>query len=204
VTEPKDVGRLVAALWSTERCGPETKAGLLMLAYTFQRPGEIRSLEWSDVSWDDHLITIPAQRMKGKRKKHLVPLSDRALGILKDLRILTGSSRHIFTRPIDGKKPLSDAAFGAALERIGYSSDTHVPHGFRTTASTLLNEAGWNRDWIERQLSHVERDSVRRAYNAAEYLEGRREMMQAYSDTLDQLCAKETNDVSFTLFELEK
>jgi integrase len=79
---------------------------------------------------------------------------------------------------------MSDATFGKALRSMGYSSDRHVHHGFRTTASTLLNEMGWNADWIERQLAHVQQNRVRASYNKAEYLEGRREMMQAYADEL--------------------
>jgi integrase len=81
---------------------------------------------------------------------------------------------------------VSDATFNKALRSLGVDGATHVHHGFRITASTTLNELGWNRDWVERQLAHTEGNKVRKAYNQAEYLEGRTEMMQAYADWLDE------------------
>ena len=82
---------------------------------------------------------------------------------------------------------ISDMTFNSALRRMGYRREVHVHHGFRTTASTNLNEMGWNADWIERQLAHVQSNKVRSSYNKAEYLEGRVRMMQAYADWLDEL-----------------
>jgi integrase len=124
--------------------------------------------------------------MKMKRD-HVVPLSNQTIDLLNEIDPWTSQSQFIFPGTSERSRPISDATFAAALNRLGYDSSIHVPHGFRTTASTLLNEDDWNRDWIERRLAHVERNAIRRAYNAAEYLDGRIQMMQAYSDKLDDL-----------------
>jgi integrase len=186
IVEPMAVGGLIRSIRSLGGGEPTTRVGLLLLAYTFQRPGEIRHLQWSDIDWENRKITIPAERMKMKRP-HVVPLSNQTIDLLKEILPWTGQSQYIFSGTNEKSRPISDATFASALKRLGYDSSIHVPHGFRTTASTLLNEDDWNRDWIERQLAHVERNAIRRAYNAAEYLDGRVKMMQAYSDKLDEL-----------------
>jgi integrase len=157
----------------------------------FVRPGELRAAEWKEFDLDAAEWRISAERMK-MRAQHIVPLSRQALAILRDMKPVTGAGRFVFPSPRTAKRPLSDNGMLAALRRMGYEQGVLTVHGFRSTASTLLNEQGWNPDAIERQLAHSERDGVRAAYNYAEYLPERRKMMQAWSDYLDKLkiCAE--------------
>ena len=115
------------------------------------------------------------------------PLSWQALNILMEIHPLTGRGPFVFPSVRSAERPLSNVALLAALRRMGYEQGTVTVHGFRSTASTLLNEMGQNRDWIERQLAHGERDGVRASYNYADYLPQRRVMMQLWADYLDQL-----------------
>ena len=184
VTEPKQVGRLLREI-RLANVDVMTRAGLELAAYCFLRPGEIRYAEWGDVDWQAKCMTIPAERMK-KPRPHIVPLAPQALKLLNVLKMFTGEQKHIFASATSKGNPISENTLGKALQKMGYKG-RHVPHGFRRTASTILNEKGWNRDWIERQLAHVERDTVRAAYNAAEYLEDRTRMMAWYANYLDDL-----------------
>jgi integrase len=118
---------------------------------------------------------------------HIVPLSIQALNIIKQLQALTGAGKYLFPSNRTKERPMSDNTVNAALRRLGYGKDDMTGHGFRSMASTMLNEQGWNRDAIERQLAHSERDDVRAAYNYAEYLPERRKMMQAWADYLEGL-----------------
>lgn len=165
-----------------------TACALRLSALLFLRPGELRTLEWTDVDEADASLRIPAERMKLPRP-HVVPLAKQALSILAELRPVTGGGRLVFPSVRTRARPISNNTITGCLRRLGYTSDDMTAHGFRSMASTLLNEAGYNRDWIERQLAHAERDSVRAAYNYAEYLPERRRMMQAWADLLDQLQA---------------
>ena len=121
------------------------------------------------------------------RVEHLVPLSRQAVEVLRELQPLTGSGRLVFPSVRSAERPMSDNTVLAALRRLGVDKSEMVGHGFRAAASTLLNEQGWNRDAIERQLAHNERDPVRAAYHRADYLAERRRMMQAWADYLDGL-----------------
>jgi integrase len=127
--------------------------------------------------------------MKGAdAQDHLVPLPRQALAILDEIRDYTGGVGYVVPSPRGLNQKLSEGAFNMLLRRIGYDTRSqHCHHGFRTTASTTLNEMGFNRDWIERQLSHIEKDAVRGAYNKAQYIEGRTRMMQEYADWLDRV-----------------
>jgi len=135
---------------------------------------------------------IPAERMK-MRDAHLVPLSRQAVAILEELHELTGPDgtsrirRYLFPSARTRERPISENTLNAALRRLGYTSNEMTSHGFRSMASTLLNEQGWHRDAIERQLAHAERDGVRAAYNRAEHLPERKKMMQAWANYLDAL-----------------
>ena len=120
---------------------------------------------------------------------HIVPLSLQALAILTDLHALTGSGRYVFPGARTVTRHMSENTVNAGLRRLGYAVGDMTGHGFRSTASTLLNEQGWNRDAIERQLAHAERDDIRAAYNYAEHLPERRKMMQQWADYLDRLRA---------------
>jgi len=121
------------------------------------------------------------------RVQHIVPLSRQALTVLEELRPLTGSGRYVFPGERTASRPMSENTVTAALRRLGYTKEEMTGHGFRSMASTLLNELGWNRDAIERQLAHAERNNVRAAYNFAEFLPERRKMMQSWAEHLDAL-----------------
>ncbi|MBN9286677.1 MAG: integrase [Gammaproteobacteria bacterium 39-13] len=164
-----------------------TKCGLQLLVLTFVRTSELREAEWSEMDLDADLPIwrIPAERMKMK-SDHLVPLSHQAVTILRQLQPISGRGKYVFPCQSTPRKPMSQNTMIYALYRMGYHSRATV-HGFRATASTILNEQGWRADVIERQLAHSERNKVRAVYNRAEYLAERREMMQAWADHLDGL-----------------
>ena len=126
------------------------------------------------------------------RASHIVPLSVQAVAAFKELQPLTGRGKYVFPGARTNGRPMSENTVNAALRRLGYSKDQMTGHGFRSMASTQLNEQGWNRDAIERQLAHSERDDVRAAYNYAQHLPERRRMMQAWADFLDGLRAGAT------------
>ena len=150
----------------------------------FQRPGEIRQMLWDDID----LETQEWRPLVSKTDfHHIVPLSTQALGILEAIQPLTGSGQYVLPSIRGNGRPMSDGTIIAALKSLGYDSDVMTAHGFRTTASTLLNEQGWSPDAIERQLAHAPRDKVRAAYNRAQYLDERRRMMQSWADYLDNL-----------------
>lgn len=164
-----------------------TRYALRLAPMLFVRPSELRKAEWCEFNLDKAEWRIPAARMKMKAL-HIVPLSTQAVAILRELHCITGAGKYVFPSPRTTTKPMSDNTVNAALHRMGYKGE-FVGHGFRHMASTLLNEQGWNRDAIERQLAHAERDGVRAAYNYAEYLPERKRMMQAWADYLDGLAS---------------
>lgn len=151
---------------------------LLML--TGLRTVELRMAEWCEIDFENSLWEIPKNRMKMKRT-HLVPLSSQSLQALQQLKQLTGSYQFIFSGRNDVNKPMSEASVNMVLKRIGYDKRA-TGHGFRHTMSTILHEQGFNTAWIETQLAHVDKNSIRGTYNHAQYLDGRREMMQWYGD----------------------
>lgn len=161
------------------------RAAVMFTALTFVRQQELRFAKWEEIRWEEGLWLIPAERMKGKRE-HLVPLSRQAVKILKDLLPVTGNKPFIFMGE-RGQRPISENTVLYALRGMGFSNDQMTAHGFRSMASTLLNEMEFRSDVIERQLAHVEGNSVRSAYNRAEYINERRVMMQAWADFLDSL-----------------
>ena len=162
------------------------RCALRLAPLVFVRPGELRKAQWSEINWDKSEWVIPAERMK-MREKHIVPLSRQSLEILRELQPLTGDGKYLFPSPRTSDRPMSDNAILSALRRMGYTGDQMTGHGFRSMASTLLNEQGWHRDAIERQLAHAERDSIRAAYNYAEHMPERRRMMQSWADYLGEL-----------------
>jgi integrase len=183
LTEPKDVAGLLRDIYSYQGTFV-VQCALRFSPLVFQRPGEIRQMEWKDVDlaakeWRYFVTKTEVQ--------HIVPLSSQAIEILQDIRPLTGSGRYVFPSSRGDGRPMSDNTIRTALKTLGYESDVMTAHGFRTTASTLLNEQGWSPDAIERQLCHMPRDAVRAAYNRAQYLDERRKMMQAWADYLDRL-----------------
>ena len=188
ITEPEEVGGLLRAI-DGYTGHFVTKYGLQFLALTFLRPGEVRLGEWSEIDLEEKLWRIPAKRMK-MRLDHLVPLSAQACAILCELRELTGRGRLMFPSLRTKEQPISDATFIAALRRMGFEKDEMCAHGFRSMASTILNEQGYPADAIEKQLAHNPRNKVRGIYNRAEYLPERRKMMQDWADCLDGLRVK--------------
>jgi integrase len=184
LTKPTEVAGLMRGIASYQGSFV-VRSALRFTALTFARPGEIRRAEWNEIDFDARLWRIAADRMKMKRE-HLVPLSQQTIDVLRDLQPLTGSGRHLFPGRTPAR-PMSENAITAALRYMGYERGQMTAHGFRSMASTSLNEQGWSRDAIERQLAHAEQDEIRGAYNRAEYLDERRRMMQAWADYLDKL-----------------
>jgi integrase len=190
ITEPARIGELLRAIDGYSGY-PVTETALKLAAYVFVRPGELRQAQWSEFDLDASEWRIPAERMKA-REPHLVPLSTQAVALLRGLFPTTGSGQHVFPSLRSASRPISDNTVNAALRRLGYSKDEMTGHGFRSMASTCLNEQGWHPDLIELQLAHAERNKVRAAYNRAQRLAERRKMMQAWADWLDGLRAGAT------------
>ncbi len=163
-----------------------TRSALRLAPLVFLRPKELRSAEWKEFNFDKSEWLIPAKKMKMKAD-HIVPLSKQAIEILEEVKKLTGNERYVFPSVRSKSRPMSENTVNAALRRMDYTKEEVTGHGFRATASTLLNEQGYNFDWIEVQLAHAERNKVRAAYNRAKYLPQRKKMMQEYSDYLYQL-----------------
>ena len=165
------------------------KLGMKLLILTFVRPGELRHGRWDEIDFRAAKWRIPAHRMKMDRD-HTVPLSKQALVILEELEKITGNNELLFPSIKNNQKPISDVTFTKVLKTLGYTKENKkhvVPHGFRHTASTILNEHGHNRDHIEKQLAHAPKNKMRSTYNHAEYMPQRKKMMQWYADHLDEL-----------------
>lgn len=190
VKEPKSVGALLRAIDAYEGTAV-VKAALRLAPLVFLRPGNLRQAEWKEIDLDAATWRIPAEKMKTKQP-HIVPLSRQALEILKEIKPLTGNhpdrQPYVFPSARAGRRPMSDNAILTALRTMGIPKEEMTGHGFRHMASTLLNELGWEADWIEVQLAHSD-TSTRGQYNFAKYMEGRTQMMQAWADYLDKLKA---------------
>jgi integrase len=187
ITEPVRIGELLRAI--DGYTGHSVTAYALKLApLLFVRPGELRHAEWPEFDLDgpEPHWRIPAGKMK-MGEQHLVPLCKQALALLRELQPLTGRSPYLFPSIRSRTRPMSNNTVNAALRRLGYTGEEMTGHGFRSLASTCLNEQGYHPDLIELQLAHAERNKVRAAYNKAQRLPERRKMMQAWSDYLDHL-----------------
>lgn len=171
------------ALAADKRMALPTRYGLRLLSLTFVRPGELRQARWAEFDLDTGLWTIPAARMKA-RQEHLVPLCPQALTTLRDLKALTGNCELLFPSRSNVRRPISENTFRKALHDLGFMV---TAHGFRSTASTILNEMGFRADVIERQLAHGDRNKVRAAYNRAQYLDERRGLMNHWGKYLASL-----------------
>jgi integrase len=185
ITDPEKIGPLLRAIDEYPGYFP-VKCALRLIPLVFTRSTELRAAEWNEIDLEAREWRIPASRMK-MRRLHVVPLSDQAVRILEELHPFSGRGKYLFPSFMGDDIPISESAMLNALRRMGYEKHELCIHGFRGMASTLLNELGYNRDWIERQLSHVEQSAVRAAYNHAIYLPERRRMMQEYADYLDGL-----------------
>ena len=165
----------------------QTKLALHLLLLTFVRTTELRGAQWSEIDFEKAEWRIPAERMKMK-ELHIVPLSRQAIAILRELQRHSGNREYLFPNHQNPAKFMSENTMLYALYRMGYHSRT-TGHGFRSTASTILNEHEFRADVIERQLAHSERDTVRAAYNHAQYLPERRNMMQWWADYLEKMAS---------------
>lgn len=165
----------------------KVKLAMKLLMLTLVRPGELRGARWVEFNFDKAEWRIPAERMKVKRE-HIVPLSKQALGVIERLRHITGNAELLFPGN-DATKPISDVTLTKCLIILGYGGEA-TAHGMRATASTILNENSFNRDWVERQLAHLPKDKIRAAYNHALYLAERPEMMQWWGDYLEKANVK--------------
>ncbi len=187
--EPIGLGRLLRDI-DNSTARPVTKTAMQLSPLLFQRPGEIRAMEWEELDFDKKLWMIPAEKMK-MRNAHIVPLPDQAIELIKKLEPLTRNGRYVFPSARGKTRCMSDAAVRTALRDMGYSKDEVTPHGFRATARTLLDEVlGFRVDWIEQQLAHTVKDVNGRAYNRTKHLDQRIEMMQTWADYLDNLKTK--------------
>lgn len=186
LTDPKQVGELLRAIDDYDGSGI-TRLALQIAPHVFVRPGELRHAEWNEFDLDAGIWTIPAGKMK-MRKPHTVPLSRQTVSLFREVHAATGPSGFVFPSIRTRARPMSENTLNAALRRLGYSSNEMTAHGFRATASTLLNECGkWNPDAIERALAHGESDKVRAAYHRGVHWQERVEMAQWWSNYLDTL-----------------
>lgn len=196
VLTPAKVGQLMRAIEAYD--GMETtREALLLSALLFQRPGNIRAMEWAWVDFDEAMLTIPAAAMKrtkeGKaqtNRPHHVPLAPQALASLKRMNGRTGHGKFVFPSILSGERPMSDNTINVALRRMGYTKDEMTAHGFRAMARTLLAERlGINPEYIEEQLAHGKSGPLGGAYDRTKYLDQRRDMMAQWADYLDKLRA---------------
>lgn len=194
VLDPVRVGELLRAI-DGYTGQPATVAALKLSALFFQRPGNIRAMQWAWVDLDRQMLSIPAAHMKSSKtdkansRPHLVPLARQAVQILRNLHPLTGHGAYVFPGARTHKRPMSDGTINAALRRLDYGNDEHVAHGFRAMARTMLAEqiTGIDTDMVEAQLGHGKKGPLGSAYDRAEYQQQRQKMMQTWADYLDKL-----------------
>jgi integrase len=184
ITDEGELGKLLYTIDEYDGW-PTIRGALLFLALTCVRPGEVRHARREEFDRDKAVWRIPAGRMK-MRQPHDVPLSQQALQVLADVWPLTESGGLVFPSIRSPKRPLSENALNSALRRMGYAKDEVTAHGFRASASTILNNRGYDPDVIEAVLAHQERNAIRRAYNRASYWEQRVTLMQDWADLLDE------------------
>jgi integrase len=199
VTDARAIGKLLCSLDDVSKhTSFPMRCALRLAPLVFVRAKELAGAEWAHIDLEAKEWRVPPEMMK-MRQMHIVPLSRQAVAILRELHAVTGRYRHLFPgRPkvakdkdkTKGDVPMRSISLVNALRRLGYSKEEMTFHGFRSMASTVLNEKGYNRDWIERQLAHCERSGVRASYNHAEYLQERRRMMQDWADHLTELKEK--------------
>ncbi|EFP1211641.1 tyrosine-type recombinase/integrase [Salmonella enterica] len=184
---PTQIGPFIHAV-NTYSGSKVTRIATLLLMYTSVRTIELRASEWTEFDLDNDLWQIPKERMK-MRRPHLVPLSRQVKSLLLELKSITGWGKYVFPGRNDAHKPMSEASINQVIKRIGFAGKV-TGHGFRHTMSTILHEKGFNSAWIEAQLAHADRNTIRGTYNHAQYLDGRRDMLQWYADYLDELAGK--------------
>ncbi len=190
-TSRDDFKAVVQAIWAYDSGAPATRAALKLLALLYPRPGELRLALWTEFDLENKLWTIPAARAK-MRREHVKPLPELAVGILKILKAETSSDNRVFPSSIARDKPISENTLNQALRRLGFEKDQHTSHGFRASASSLLNESGlWHEDAIEAELGHIGSNEVRRAYHRARYWDERVRMADWWAAQVICLCKAE-------------
>lgn len=194
ITDEKAFGALLTSIDQYDGW-PTIRVALQFLALTCVRPGEVRLAARSEFDLGKAVWRIPAERMK-MRAPHDVPLSRQALSVLEDIWPLSENMELVFPSIRSPRRPLSEAAFNAALRRMGYGKEEVTAHGFRVTASTILNSRGYDPDVIEAVLAHQDKNAIRRAYNRASYWEQRVKLMQEWADLLDQFKASNNTTTS--------
>ena len=183
ITDERELGRFLICLDEYDGW-PILQSAFQFLLLTMSRPGDVRGMKRTEVDFDKRLWRIPAERMK-MRRSHDVPLSRQALSVLNVVWPLNEGHALVFPSLRSHKKPLSENAFNSVLRNMGYSKDQATAHGFRSTASTILNERGFSGDVIEAALAHQDEDEMRRIYNRALYLPERKKLMQDWADLMD-------------------
>lgn len=193
VTDPKQVGELLRAI-DAYTGHPATRAALQLSALLFQRPGNIRQMEWAWIDFDHAMLTIPAEAMKRRKaqkvngRPHYVPLAPQAIKVLRELHLLTGHGRYVFPSLLTGERPMSDNTVNTALRRLGYSREEMTAHGFRAMARTVLGEQlDADAEVVEAQLAHGKSGPLGAAYDRTSYLAQRRRLMVQWADYLDAI-----------------
>ena len=190
IVESNELAKLIRDIDSTESGNYCTVEALKLIPRVFLRPTEIRNLKWEYIDFDDSLIRIPAEEMKRDRE-HIVPMSKQVAQQLKKIKAVTGYSKLVFPNQRDSSKPISKNVLTNRLRDLGYPADMMSAHGFRSTASTILHEKGWNHEVIEVQLAHLTGTATSRAYNRSLYLVERKKLMQEWANYLDELSDSE-------------
>lgn len=194
VLEPQRAGDLLRAI-DDYQGQPTTKVALQLSALLFQRPGNIRAMEWGWIDFDAAMLTIPSMSMKRTKvhklngRPHFVPLTHQVVAILRELQPLTGRGKYVFPSLLTGERPMSENTVNTALRRLGFTGEEMTAHGFRAMARTLLIERlpGIQADVIEAQLAHGKSGPLGAAYDRADYMEQRRQLMNTWADYLDKL-----------------
>jgi integrase len=182
LTEPEQIGALMRHIAAYRY--DIVRYALTFSALVFCRPGEVRAAEWKEISWERAQWEIPKERMK-MRRPHIVPLARQTIELLKELQMFTGKGRWLFPSARNDGRCMSENTIRVALRSMGYTNEDMTAHGFRGMATTILYNNGFTKDHVERQLAHAEKNAVIAAYNHAEYLPQRRDMMQWWADWLD-------------------
>lgn len=186
IVKPHELAQLIKDIDTSESGNYCVIEALKLIPRIFLRPTEIRNLKWEYIDFTDSLIRIPAEEMK-RNREHLVPMSKQVANHLKSIKSVTGYSKLVFPNQRDSSKPMSKNVLTNRLRDLGYPADVMSAHGFRSTASTILHEKGWEHEVIEAQLAHLTGSATSRAYNRSLYLTKRKKLMQEWSDYLDSL-----------------
>jgi integrase len=192
ITVPNELARLIRDIDSNDSGTFCSIEALRLIPRVFLRPKEIRALKWSYIDFEARMIRIPEEEMKRDRE-HLVPMARQVYEQLLRIKNTTGYSPFVFPNERNSDLPISKNVLVNRLRALGYEADVMSAHGFRSTASTILNEDGWNPDVIEAQLAHLTGTATSRAYNRAIYLPERKKMMQEWADYLDELVSSLCN-----------